>query len=113
MVLAEPSALGLCQAIEEALIRLPLARPLEQHQRIRDMYSWDDVAERTVKVYSAATASRRDDSLGARLARYCACGPWVGTAFAAVAVVGHLYWQYLEYWETPAAEVERAVDWPR
>ena len=35
MVLAEPSAEGLCTAIDEALLRLPSAQPMQQHARVR------------------------------------------------------------------------------
>jgi hypothetical protein len=76
------------------------------------MYSWHDVAVRTVRVYDAAMASARDDSLLARMRRYSECGPWAGRAFAAIAAIGHLYWRWLE-WRLPACDVELAVDWPQ
>jgi len=76
------------------------------------MYSWRDVAVRTVRVYDEAAASERDDSLLARMQRYAACGPWAGRAFAVIAALGHLYWKWLE-WRVPASDIELAVDWPR
>ena len=76
------------------------------------MYSWHDVAVRTVRVYDEAAASLRDDSLLARMQRFAACGTWAGKAFAAVAALGHLYWKWLE-WYVPYTSIEIAVDWPR
>ncbi len=75
------------------------------------MYAWQDVAERTLRVYAAAAKSTRDDSLLARMSRYHACGPWAGSFFAAVAALSHLYWLWLGWW-WPASEVELAQDWP-
>lgn len=77
------------------------------------MYSWNDVAIRTVRVYNAASASQRDASLLRRMRRFWDCGPYgAGAAFAALAAVGHVYWRWLEWW-LPAAEVEVAVDIPK
>ena len=37
------------------------------------MYSWERIAVRTERVYDAAAASRRDDSMLARLTRFYKC----------------------------------------
>ena len=110
IVLAEPSCTGLEAAVEEALTRLPHSDPLEQHERVKGMYSWLDVAQRTAKVYQAAVASRRDSSLLLRLRRYEKCGPWVGRFFSTLVILGHLYWRFLELFILPASKIEMAEE---
>lgn len=75
------------------------------------MYSWHRVARRTERVYSAAAASRRDDSMAGRLRRYHRCGAWFGKICCGVAVVDWIYWRALQ-WLRPDASVERAADFP-
>lgn len=41
----------LVYAINEAISRLPLCNAQEFHRGIKEMYNWNDVAERTEKVY--------------------------------------------------------------
>jgi hypothetical protein len=59
MVLAEPAPADLLAALEEALVRVGRLDPVEQHARVRGMYSWNDVAQRTVQVYDNVMASSR------------------------------------------------------
>ena len=53
LVLAEPCAEGLLDALGDALKRLPGADPRGQHAAVRSMYSWPSVAQRTERVYLA------------------------------------------------------------
>jgi hypothetical protein len=74
------------------MLILPLAPPpTAPTVQVSKMYSWRDVAERTLRVYDDAAGSRRDDCMLARLARYMACGTWTGSVFATAAVLGHQY----------------------
>ncbi|GLI60760.1 hypothetical protein VaNZ11_002990, partial [Volvox africanus] len=109
--LAEPSAEGLLEAIERALLRVPYQKPAKQHERVRQMYDWNDVARRTVHVYNTVAASTRDDGLPARLHRYAAAGRWVGAFFGAVAVLSHLLMAFLDRWQ-PRHLIDIAPDWP-
>jgi phosphatidylinositol glycan class A protein len=59
MLLAEPSPAGLLEALEAALARLHAFDPQAQAAQVRSMYSWANVAARTVKVYDAAAGSAR------------------------------------------------------
>jgi phosphatidylinositol glycan class A protein len=43
--------------------------PVKAHERVKGMYAWSDVAERTEAVYSNAMASPRKDTYE-RLSRY-------------------------------------------
>ncbi|CDW55521.1 phosphatidylinositol, partial [Trichuris trichiura] len=54
ITLAEPSIQGIVDALDSAIQRYwanSLPDPMEVHTRIRQMYSWSDVAERTEHVY--------------------------------------------------------------
>lgn len=111
IVLAEPSAEGLLDAIERALLRVPHQDPLAQHERVRHMYDWNDVARRTVVVYDNTMTSKRDDSMPARMRRYLAAGRWVGCFIWCVAVLSALYLAALDWWQ-PREGVDVAPDWP-
>ena len=95
MLLAEPEAEAMVAAIGEALQRLPAVEPWAMHEWVRgrrwpqggaqgwianqmvtpvrfqvtEMYSWQDVARRTERVYDLVAAAAEDDVLD-RLARY-------------------------------------------
>jgi len=56
--LAEPSAEGLCTALQQALKRLGDVEPFQQHARVAKMYSWPDVAKRTTAVYERVAAEQ-------------------------------------------------------
>ena len=51
LILAEPSAAGLVDAVEQALGRVGGVDPLRQHQQVRHMYSWERITQRTERVY--------------------------------------------------------------
>lgn len=80
--------------------------------QVQAMYNWPNVAERTAAVYNKvlSTASNHDELLP-RLRRYRSIGIWAGLVFCCIVVLLHWFWRFLE-WQQPAAEVERAVDWP-
>ena len=48
---AQPTAEDLVRAMEEAVPRVPHVDCAQFHQRVRAMYSWENVAERTERVY--------------------------------------------------------------
>ena len=54
-----------------SVIRSGTHDPLEAHARVKGMYDWASVAERTERVYERVMASEERD-LGERLARYVA-----------------------------------------
>lgn len=57
-------------------IQKGLYDPIQAHERVKDMYAWSDVAERTERVYDRAMITPEKD-LGERLAR-CVRSPWTG-----------------------------------
>lgn len=57
--LAEPNAEDLIDKLTKSI---PLAKdlsPWDLHENVKQMYSWDDVAERTEKVYARISKERR------------------------------------------------------
>ena len=82
--------------------------PISIHERVRAMYSWDDVAERVEVVYGRARGTR--DSRFGRFVRLKNCGGCAGPLFAAVAAVDYLYWRYLE-WVDPGGGIDAAPEY--
>ncbi|GJN11463.1 hypothetical protein PR202_ga29658 [Eleusine coracana subsp. coracana] len=63
IVLAEPAPEDMVQAIKKAINMLPNIDPKAMHLRMKKLYSWDDVAERTEAVYDHAMQSSTTDLL--------------------------------------------------
>lgn len=111
---AEPTPEALADAVLAAVDRLAGVEDMEQqrqsfHNRIAAMYSWDDVARRTEKVYERIMTRAPDAPLLHRLQLYYALGPVAGVLACVLVAVLHLYAWWLEV-QTPAASIERAVD---
>ncbi|XP_067658944.1 phosphatidylinositol N-acetylglucosaminyltransferase subunit A-like isoform X1 [Haliotis asinina] len=87
--LAEPSVKGLVEELEKAIRDKRLGRvvsPYEAHKRIKDLYTWRNVAKRTEVVYNAVSQKPTRD-LPDRLLRYYQCGPLSGKLFVIAAVL--------------------------
>ncbi|PKU70078.1 phosphatidylinositol glycan, class A [Dendrobium catenatum] len=54
IVLAEPTPVDMTRAIKEAIEMLPNINPQAMHDRVKKLYSWQDVAKRTEVVYDRA-----------------------------------------------------------
>jgi hypothetical protein len=76
------------------------------------MYSWHDVASRTLAVYShVLQLPKRDDSLLYRLRRHHSSGTWAGPLFCIIILLLHFCWRVAE-WLQAAEGVDIAPDWP-
>ena len=62
--------------------------PLDFHERIRDLYSWDRVAIKTVSVYRQVLETKRLTFLQ-RLARYKSVGPFAGYVACLLSITLH------------------------
>ncbi|KAG8496220.1 hypothetical protein CXB51_009492 [Gossypium anomalum] len=80
IVLAEPDPSDMVHAIRKAISILPNIDPQVMHDRMKRLYNWNDVAERTEIVYNRALKCS-DQSLLERLSRYLSCGAWAGKLF--------------------------------
>ncbi|KAH8967954.1 hypothetical protein BDL97_03G103600 [Sphagnum fallax] len=110
IVLAPPVPAELSNAIGRAIELLPQVDPFSMHNRMKNLYSWMDVAKRTEVVYDQSLRSDDDDLL-LRLSRYYACGPWAGKLFCLVVVINFIVWCFLE-WQQPAKDLEVTPDLP-
>ena len=117
LFLAEPEPEALVAALSDAIAALPRTERSEKkselvpaaiHARVREMYSWEDVASRLETVYARAHATR--DTMNGRMARLRTCGVFAGWLFCAVAAVDYLYWRWLEF-SDPAATKDAAPEY--
>ncbi|CAM9684898.1 unnamed protein product, partial [Ectocarpus sp. 6 AP-2014] len=107
---AEPTVEDLTDALSDAI---PLARkavPSEFHAKVRDMYSWADVAERTERAYERALKAP-PPSLVRRFQAYRRVGMFGQAVCCFLAAMLHLLWRLLErIW--PAQDIELAPEFP-
>ncbi|GAB2285065.1 hypothetical protein Dimus_019521 [Dionaea muscipula] len=108
IVLAEPDPGDVVQAIRKAITVLPKIDPQVMHLRMKNLYSWHDVAKRTETVYDRAMECS-DQSLMERLSRYLSCGAWAGKLFCLVMIVEYLFWCLLKVLQ-PAEDIEEVPD---
>ncbi|XP_060689326.1 phosphatidylinositol N-acetylglucosaminyltransferase subunit A [Hemiscyllium ocellatum] len=112
IILCEPTVKSLCEGLEAAIIKyyqgvVPPAEAI--HNRVKNLYTWRNVAERTEKVYDRV-AKERILSMNERLYRLMThCGPVAGCIFALVAVLDFLFLLLLKY-IVPDAMIDIAVD---
>ncbi|WWC95939.1 hypothetical protein V866_002806 [Kwoniella sp. B9012] len=78
--------------------------PIKAHQRVRTMYTWEEVAERTEKVYERAMDSPARTT-AERLSRYLALGPIYGPILCCIIAVQHYFFWFLEWWD-PRERIE-------
>lgn len=112
------------------------------HEQVRMMYSWQDVARRTERVYDLITGNETDSSVAPkpyydtrdeamwrlhseqvshsshsfalidRLKRYYGCGIWAGKLFVLCVVIDYLLYAFLEIW-FPRSNIDICRDWPK
>jgi phosphatidylinositol N-acetylglucosaminyltransferase subunit A len=75
------------------------------------MYSWNDIASRTEKVYNEITL-RTPLPLIDRLKRYYGCGAWAGKLFCLLVALDFLLLWFLEFC-FPRDGIDVARDWPK
>ena len=105
------------------------------HNQVKQMYSWQDIAQRTERVYDGIsgvlshdefyqgaspggwTATRgragvQSFALIERLKRYYGCGIWAGKLFCLCVIVDYLLYVFLEIF-APRSRIDLAKDWPK
>lgn len=111
-VFAKPEEDDIVDATLKAIdrIRSGRVRTDKFHNQVRQMYSWNDVAARTERVYDHV-ASLSTPPLIERLKKYYGCGIWAGKLFAICCIVDFLLLLLLELiW--PKDEIDQAATWP-
>ncbi|XP_059835734.1 phosphatidylinositol N-acetylglucosaminyltransferase subunit A [Hypanus sabinus] len=94
IILREPTVKSLCEGLEVAITRQRLGKlpPVERvHNRVKNLYTWRNVAERTEKIYDRV-AKEGVLPMNQRLYRLIThCGPVAGCIFALVAVLDFFF----------------------
>ncbi|OCF43934.1 phosphatidylinositol glycan, class A [Kwoniella heveanensis CBS 569] len=72
--------------------------PLRAHQRVRGMYSWASVAERTERVYTRAMETEERSTFD-RLSRYLSLGSIFGPILCCIIAIQHYFFYLLEWWD--------------
>ncbi|KAI1899815.1 hypothetical protein AGOR_G00065630 [Albula goreensis] len=112
ITLCEPTVSSLCQGLEMVIARQragTVPPPAAIHSRVRTLYTWRNVAERTEKVYDRV-AKEVVLPLDRRLVRLRAhCGSVAGSIFAFVAVLDFLFLLLLQ-WLIPDSLIDVAID---
>lgn len=110
-------------------IRAGKIRTEKFHDQVKKMYSWQNVALRTERVYDGISGTIPEDefygidtsgygsrirnfALIDRLKRYYGCGIWAGKLFCLCCVVDYLFFLFLEWW-FPRDNIDICPDWPR
>ncbi|EUC65631.1 glycosyltransferase family 4 protein [Rhizoctonia solani AG-3 Rhs1AP] len=71
--------------------------PQKAHKRIKSMYSWADVAERTEEIYNWV-ATKEPRSFWERLCRTYNLGVFAGPIYVIILVVDCFFFAFLEWW---------------
>ena len=96
------------QAVVDAIDKVNEIDPWEQHKQVKQMYSWDDVTRRTLKVYDYVDSHSESRSLYEKLIRLQRSGPIAGILVALLLVIDFLIITALEViW--PASQEDLAV----
>ncbi|XP_067265908.1 phosphatidylinositol N-acetylglucosaminyltransferase subunit A [Chanodichthys erythropterus] len=112
VTLCEPSVQSLCDGLEAVIARIRtgnVASPATIHRKVRTLYTWRNVAERTEKVYNRVC---RESvlPLSARLHRLSShCGTVAGSIFSFIAVINFLFLLFLQ-WLRPDHLIDVAID---
>lgn len=111
--LCDPSVRGLLAGLERAIDRHrrgDVVPPSEAHARVSQMYRWENVAERTQRVYDAID-NDPPISLQERLERTKRSGFVFARVFWVVVIVLHITHAVLSYLR-PNSLIDKAVDFP-
>ncbi|XP_057959250.1 phosphatidylinositol N-acetylglucosaminyltransferase subunit A [Malania oleifera] len=108
VVLAEPDPSDMVQGVKKAISMVPKIDPQVMHLRMKELYSWHDVAKRTEIVYNRALRCSNQNLLD-RLSRYLTCGSWAGKLFILVMIIDFLLWRLLQLCQS-TEDIEEVPD---
>ena len=133
---AKPEEDDLVAATGQAIaaFRANKIRTEKFHDKVKMMYSWTDVAQRTERVYDGISGELSEEefygdqavgwtatrgqagvqsfALIDRLKRYYGCGVWAGKLFCLCAIIDTLILLFLDFW-APRESVDICKDWPK
>jgi phosphatidylinositol glycan class A protein len=105
-----PTRSDLAEALRKAIRAVPRSEPWRQHDEIPTVYNWNDVAERTERVYEQVRKTP-DRDLIEILHAVDGVSFWAGKTFCIIIATVYLYLRFLE-WLCPRETIDRAVDYP-
>ncbi|KAI5455533.1 Phosphatidylinositol N-acetylglucosaminyltransferase GPI3 subunit [Naganishia albida] len=110
---ARPDADDIINALGRAIdiVRSRKHDPFTAHERLRDMYSWATIAERTERVYDRVLAAE-DRSLFERMARLLDLGMFYGPILCIITAVQGIFLAILD-WLQPRDLIDIVPDMPR
>lgn len=96
---AEPDEDDVVRAISEAIHLVSAGKhdPYLAHNRVKQFYHWDSVAERTERVYENVMSSPPLD-LWERIQRTMGLGRFAGLIWTAILIVDCIFFILLEWW---------------
>jgi phosphatidylinositol glycan class A protein len=135
---AAPDENEIAEATGQAIAKLRAGTVRTElfHDQVKQMYSWQDVAQRTERVYDGITgaishkefyqaggvagvwgttrgrAGVHSFALIERLKRYYGCGVWAGKLFCLCVVIDYLLYIVLEIF-APRSRIDICKDWPK
>eukprot|EP00041_Stephanoeca_diplocostata_P011294 m.183760 g.183760 ORF g.183760 m.183760 type:complete len:465 (+) comp18487_c0_seq4:111-1505(+) len=112
LILADPTVSGLAGAVNLAKERLPRhpSKQEEQHNSVKDMYNWHDVAVRTEDVYARACAQFPRCNIATRITRSWDIGVIAGPFTVCLAVLIEMA-VIIASWFAPVHEIGEGM-WP-
>lgn len=111
ITLATPSVSGLVVALEGAIQRHHCGRvvlPHVMHERVRDMYKWQDVAERTEQVYNRVS-QEKGRSFPERIHRFHQRDPLAGKLYVFALAIMYVFYLILCFLQ-PEKDIEVMPD---
>eukprot|EP00112_Aurelia_sp_Birch-Aquarium-sp1_P009046 Seg2014.3 transcript_id=Seg2014.3/GoldUCD/mRNA.D3Y31 product="N-acetylglucosaminyl-phosphatidylinositol biosynthetic protein" protein_id=Seg2014.3/GoldUCD/D3Y31 len=105
---AEPSVKSLVGALDSAIEKAFHCKGVNRwknHERVKRMYSWTDVAERTEKVYENVMKDEKR-SLQQRLRKYHDAAPVAGKIYCLLVVFEVIFLMFLEFF-IPQENIDR------
>ncbi|KAJ9107362.1 hypothetical protein QFC21_000812 [Naganishia friedmannii] len=109
---ARPDADDVITALGNAIniIRSGKHDPITAHERLKGMYSWSEVTQRTERVYDHVMAAE-DKSLFERMARLLDLGPFYGPILCIITAVQGVFLAVLD-WLQPRDRIDMVPDIP-
>lgn len=111
ITLATPRVADLVEALDGAILRhrcgdtLP---PNQIHERVREMYQWQDVAERTEKVYNRVSCVK-GRSFPERIRRFHQRDPLAGKLYVFALALMYVFYKILCFFQ-PEEEIDIMPD---
>jgi phosphatidylinositol glycan class A protein len=110
LLLAAPNPAALVEAVHEGIAKVGSISPWELHERVVQMYCWDDIARRTEAVYDKVAAAAKPPFLVLLKEAY-GRGTLIGKFLVLLSLLDFVILKVLE-WIYPSDSIDPAIDFP-